>query len=147
MTDGTRRVLATVLAFVGLAWVVGVDVWRGRSREHSARVFWLHLTAPLVAIVLTLLALWLLINTDRVRRAGGHALQHPLPGGTLPGKLGTALVGPVLPTGRGIVESLQEFRVPALARQIVPDVPRVLGCRIGVVACSYRDGARPLRLV
>ena len=69
MTDTTRQILAFALAVAGLAWFLWVETWRGRSTEHSARVFWLHLTAPLVAILLLVLAIWLLINTDAIRRS------------------------------------------------------------------------------
>lgn len=68
MTDGTRQLVAGILASCGLAWWLGVEVWRGRSQEHSPRVFWLHLTAPLVAIVLFLAAIWLLGHVERLRR-------------------------------------------------------------------------------
>jgi hypothetical protein len=82
MTDDTRRRLSLICTVVGLAWWFGVEVWRGRSQEHSERVFWLHLTAPVVAIVLLLVAIWLLANTDRVRRARG---LPPNPAGGWPG--------------------------------------------------------------
>jgi uncharacterized protein YlaI len=69
MTDDTRQLLATVCGMVGLAWWLGVEVWRGVSRKDSARVFWIHLTAPIIAIILMAAALWLLISAERVRRS------------------------------------------------------------------------------
>ena len=99
MTDGTRQVLSLSCVLVGLSWFFGVEVWRGWSQEHSARVFWLHLTAPVVAIVLTILAIWLLIDTDLLRRARGlpphPALQRTRPSAAIPGFTGIILGGPV----------------------------------------------------
>lgn len=68
--NGAHVWLAVGLAATGMAWWLGVELWRGRSQEHSARVFWLHLTAPLVAIVLMAAAIWLLaVNVrERVQR-------------------------------------------------------------------------------
>lgn len=59
---GAMRLVPLLLAAIGLGWWIGVEVWRGRSQDHSARVFWLHLTAPLVAIVLQAVAIWLLVD-------------------------------------------------------------------------------------
>jgi hypothetical protein len=41
-------------------------------------MFWLHLTAPLVAIALFLVAMWLLVNTERLRRHRGLARNQAL---------------------------------------------------------------------
>jgi hypothetical protein len=65
MSDGTRLLVSGVLFVAAFAWYFGVEIWRGRSQEHSARVFWLHLTAPLIAIALLLVAIWVLVNTER----------------------------------------------------------------------------------
>jgi hypothetical protein len=62
MSADLRLWLAFTLFAVGLAWVVGVGVIRGRSRSHSAITFWLHLTAPLVCIILELIALALILT-------------------------------------------------------------------------------------
>ena len=69
MSEGTRMILTGVSAVVGLGWFLGVEVWRGRTQDHSPKVFWLHLTAPLVAIVFLLVAIVLLINSERIQRA------------------------------------------------------------------------------
>jgi hypothetical protein len=82
VSDSSRRVLALILAAVAFGWWLGVEVWRGSTQEHSARAFWLHLTAPLVAIVLLLAAIWLLVNTEKLRRIRGvapNAALRPAP--------------------------------------------------------------------
>lgn len=68
MTDHTRIMLSGVLFVLALAWCFGVEVYRGCSRNHSAWLFWLHLSAPVVAIVLQLIGLWLLLRTERLWR-------------------------------------------------------------------------------
>jgi hypothetical protein len=59
MTDDTRYLVAISCFVLGLAWWLGEKVWRCFSREDSARMFWIHLTAPLVGIILMGAALWL----------------------------------------------------------------------------------------
>lgn len=61
MSETWRQALSLAFAVTGLGWWLGIEVWRGWSEEHSPRVFWLHLTAPWVAIVLLLVAIWLLV--------------------------------------------------------------------------------------
>ena len=73
MTDDTRLILACALAVAAIGWWFGVETYRGFSQDHSARLFWLHLTAPVVAIGLMLVAIWLLINTERLRKHRGLA--------------------------------------------------------------------------
>ncbi|MBA3313345.1 MAG: hypothetical protein M3552_14860 [Planctomycetota bacterium] len=57
-----RLWLALGLLAFGVGWVVVVGIYRGWSRDHSTRMFWLHLTAPVVCIVLELLALWVILT-------------------------------------------------------------------------------------
>ena len=76
MTDDTRVAVGTLLFVLGFGWFLGVEVHRKFTRNDSPRLFWLHLTAPLVAIVLMLVALWLVINTDRIRRQRGLAFNQ-----------------------------------------------------------------------
>lgn len=68
MDHHTRLLIGFGLGVLGFAWFVVIKVWRGRSRDHSARMFWLHLTAPLVAIVLLVVGLTLVAATlEKVR--------------------------------------------------------------------------------
>ncbi|MGL4424396.1 MAG: hypothetical protein ACRCZF_27320 [Gemmataceae bacterium] len=55
--------MSCVLCVLALGWWVGVEVYRGCSQNHSARLFWLHLTAPWIAITLLVVALGLLVST------------------------------------------------------------------------------------
>jgi hypothetical protein len=73
MLDDPRFLVALGCAVAGLGWWFGVEFWRGVSREHSARVFWLHLTAPPVAIVLMTTAIGLVATSDRFRKARSRA--------------------------------------------------------------------------
>jgi hypothetical protein len=70
MDEGTRVGLSIAFAVVGFGWWIGVGVWRGVSREHSARMFWLHLTSPLVGIALNPVAICLLLGSDRLWHRG-----------------------------------------------------------------------------
>jgi hypothetical protein len=63
--DRTQLVVAAILIALGLAWLITISIWRSYSLEQSARMFWLHLTAPLVAILFMLAGLALAV--DRVR--------------------------------------------------------------------------------
>ena len=68
MDDDTRRWAALILTVIGLGWFFRVEIIRGNSRDDSHRMFWLHLTAPVVAIVCMGIALWLLLGMERFRR-------------------------------------------------------------------------------
>ena len=73
MSEPTRMLLAGVATVLGLGWFLAVEVWRGRTQDNSSKVFWLHLTAPLVAILFLVVAMVLMLNSDRVQRArDGH---------------------------------------------------------------------------
>lgn len=63
MDHHTRLLIGFGLGVMGFAWFVVIKVWRGQSRDHSARMFWLHLTAPLVAMVLLVVGLALVAAT------------------------------------------------------------------------------------
>ena len=52
MTATERLQIAITLVFIGVGWWFGVEIHRGRSQDHSRRMFWLHLTACPIAIVL-----------------------------------------------------------------------------------------------
>jgi hypothetical protein len=89
MLGDWRYWLSILLAGAGLVWWLGVEVYRGRSQEHSARMFWLHLTAPVVAIVLLLVAVWLALGSERVKaaragRRGPPAVSGATEGGSRP---------------------------------------------------------------
>jgi len=79
MTDSARQLFALACAAASLGWWFGLVVWRGRSQEHSARVFWLHRTAPPVAIALMAVAIWLLVNTQRIQRLRSLAFRMAAP--------------------------------------------------------------------
>lgn len=78
MLDDPRLLAALGMWGAGLGWWVGVECWRGRSREHSARMFWLHLTAPVVAIVLMAMAIGLVVTSERYRKARSRS-PNPAP--------------------------------------------------------------------
>ena len=60
MTGIWRWVLAIVLAAKGIEWAALAKIMRTWSQEHLARMFWLDLTAPLVSIALSLVAILVL---------------------------------------------------------------------------------------
>ena len=47
---------------LGIAWWVFVEVIRSRSRSHSKALWWLHVTAPLVAAACVGVGIWLLVD-------------------------------------------------------------------------------------
>ena len=68
MDDGWRRVVCLILMAAGLVWWFGVELYRENSRDHSRRMFWLHLTAPIVSILLSGIGLWLVLGSSRFQR-------------------------------------------------------------------------------
>ena len=59
MNDRTQYLLALFVA--GFAWFAAIRVWRFFSLEHSRRMFWLHLTAPIIGSVLMVVGLILVV--------------------------------------------------------------------------------------
>lgn len=57
MTDAEWVRVALALKLIGVSWWFGVEFYRGWSRDHSRRMFWLHLTACPIAIVMMTAAL------------------------------------------------------------------------------------------
>ena len=89
MTEDIRPILSGGLFLAGLGWFVAVDLYRGRTQRDSHWLFWLHLTAPVVASVFMILALWMMIGSLRMkqqkREASGIAvLGVPSDFGTRP---------------------------------------------------------------
>lgn len=68
MTDYQRQVICFALWVVGMGWFLGVKLYRGNSQDHSRRMFWLHLTAPMIAIVLMTVALVVMVGSDRFQK-------------------------------------------------------------------------------
>ena len=68
MTEDIRPILSGILFLAGLGWFVAVDLYRGRTQGDSHWLFWLHLSAPVVASVLMILALWLTIGNVRMKQ-------------------------------------------------------------------------------
>ncbi len=54
MMDGLRFIV------LGVAWWIVIEVIRGRSKSQSKGLWWLHITAPLVAVVCLGFGIWLL---------------------------------------------------------------------------------------
>ncbi len=54
MMDGLRFIA------LGIAWWIVIEVIRGRSQSQSRGLWWLHITAPLVAVACIGLGIWLL---------------------------------------------------------------------------------------
>ncbi len=54
MMDGFRFIA------LGIAWWIVIEVIRGRSQSQSRGLWWLHITAPLVAVACIGLGIWLL---------------------------------------------------------------------------------------
>jgi len=54
MMDGLRFIV------LGVAWWIVIEVIRGRSESQSKGLWWLHITAPLVAAVAVGLGIWLI---------------------------------------------------------------------------------------
>jgi len=52
--DGLRFIV------LGVAWWIVIEVIRGRSESQSKGLWWLHITAPLVAAVAVGLGIWLI---------------------------------------------------------------------------------------
>jgi hypothetical protein len=65
--DSTRVAIGGVLFVAGFAWFAVIKVWRFFSLEHSARMFWLHLTAPVVGSALMLAGVLLVATSDRLQ--------------------------------------------------------------------------------
>lgn len=74
MTESERLVTTAILSTAALVWWLGIEAWHKWSRATSAWAFWLQVTAPWIASALLLVAFWLLINTERLRRARGVSL-------------------------------------------------------------------------
>jgi len=66
--DSTRLAVGGGLFAAGFAGFAAVKVWRFFSLEHSSRMFWLHLTVPLVGSALMLAGLLLVATSDRLQR-------------------------------------------------------------------------------
>lgn len=43
-----------LLYVISIAWWIGVEYFRGRGQNHSALTFWLHLTPPISALLVSL---------------------------------------------------------------------------------------------
>ncbi len=54
MMDGLRFFV------LGAAWWIVIEVIRSRSQSQSKGLWWLHITAPLVAAVCVALGIWLI---------------------------------------------------------------------------------------
>ena len=52
--DGLRFIV------LGVAWWVVIEVVRSRSQSQSKGLWWLHITAPLVAVACVGLGIWLI---------------------------------------------------------------------------------------
>ena len=101
MTDA-RLVASIALAATGVGWWLGVEIWRGWRREHSARVFWHHLTAPVVAIVLLSAAIVFALKSETMRIARNRKPMGSVEragkvnsGGAILGRAGDTGIGPV----------------------------------------------------
>jgi hypothetical protein len=60
-----RLVVSVALCVAAFGWWLGVELWRGVSQKSSSRMFWLHVTAPMVAIVLLSAAFVILAGPER----------------------------------------------------------------------------------
>ncbi|MHC4514260.1 MAG: hypothetical protein ACYTGW_11955 [Planctomycetota bacterium] len=54
MMDGLRFIV------FGIVWWIVIEVVRGRQKSHSRSLWWLHVTAPLVALACIGLGIWLI---------------------------------------------------------------------------------------
>ena len=78
MSDLLKFSTAGLMVVLGLSWWVVIEVWRGRSASNHPRMFWLYLTAPLIAIILVLISIWLILETDYIRGVRALAEQRRL---------------------------------------------------------------------
>jgi hypothetical protein len=61
----TRLIISAAIGIAAFGWWLGVDLWRGDSQKSSNRMFWLHVTAPMVAIVLLSASFVILAGPER----------------------------------------------------------------------------------
>ena len=78
MPDLLKFSTAGLMVVLGLSWWVVIEVWRGRSASNHPRMLWLYLTAPLIAIILVLISIWLILETDYIRGVRALAEQRRL---------------------------------------------------------------------
>jgi hypothetical protein len=70
MSDDTRLLIAIVLILLGWGFNLGLEIYVRFSR-YAPSLHLLRILATLMAIGGSLIAIWLLLSTDRIRLARG----------------------------------------------------------------------------